>query len=156
MEKQLREKYFKSMQRARYIGESCKDVKGHVNIRQHILQTLKGDGFDINHQGTQYLASLITLYFHERRLYRKYGERKNCEGYWNLNDWDNEHYGMLGNTKENVVYSILSAIGKNDMENGPIDELVYEIADSYIRSYDREEILDSEEKPIEYSKMLRK
>ena len=55
---------------------------------------------------------------------------------------------MLGNTKENVINAILSSIGTNDMENGPIDELVYEMADSIIYRYNRDE------RRVRYEKLL--
>lgn len=137
-----------AMTRKEVIGESCRDVvERQVSIRKCALDYLENDGFNIEDQGTQYLASLITLLYHERKLYRR-KDIKDKAYYWNLNDWNNEHFGMLGNTKENVINAILSSIGTNDMENGPIDELVYEMADSIIYRYNRDE------RRVRYEKLL--
>lgn len=139
-----------AMTRKEVIGESCKDVtKRRISIRKSVLENLENDGFNIEDLGTQYLASLITLLYHERKLYR----RKNIKGkakYWNLADWNNEHFGMLGSTKENVINAILNSISTNTIEGGPIDELVYEIADNTIYHYNRDE------RRVRYEKLLTK
>lgn len=139
-----------AMLRKEIIGASIQETKErNINIRKEVLEVLEEDGFNLNEQGTQYLASLITIFYHERKMYR----RKDIEdkSYWNLDDWFNEHYGMLGNEKERVVNAILSSIGKNEIESGPIDDLVYDIADSMIHRYNRDD-----ERRERYTKLLSK
>ena len=139
-----------AMLRKEIIGASIQETKErNINIRKEVLEVLEEDGFNLNQQGTQYLASLITIFYHERKMYR----RKDIEdkSYWNLDDWFNEHYGMLGNEKERVVNAILSSIGKNEIESGPIDDLVYDIADSMIHRYNRDD-----ERRERYTKLLSK
>lgn len=139
-----------AMLRKEIIGASIQETKErNINIRKEVLEVLEEDGFNLNEQGTQYLASLITIFYHERKMYR----RKDIEdkSYWNLDDWSNEHYGMLGNEKERVVNAILSSIGKNEIESGPIDDLVYDIADSMIHRYNRDD-----ERRERYTKLLSK
>ena len=138
------------MFRKEVIGASIQETKErNINIRKEVLEVLEEDGFNLNEQGTQYLASLITIFYHERKMYR----RKDIEdkSYWNLDDWSNEHYGMLGNEKERVVNAILSSIGKNEIESGPSDDLVYDIADSMIHRYNRDD-----ERRERYTKLLSK
>lgn len=139
-----------AMLRKEIIGASIQETKErNISIRKEVLEVLEEDGFNLNEQGTQYLASLITIFYHERKMYR----RKDIEdkSYWNLDDWSNEHYGMLGNEKESVVNAILSSIGKNEIESGPIDDLVYDIADSMIYRYNRDD-----ERRERYTKLLSK
>ena len=139
-----------AMLRKEIIGASIQETKErNINIRKEVLEVLEEDGFNLNEQGTQYLASLITIFYHERKMYR----RKDIEdkSYWNLDDWSNEHYGMLGNEKERVVNAILSSIGKNEIESGPIDDLVYDIADSMIHRYNRDDV-----RRERYTKLLSK
>ena len=138
------------MLRKEVIGASIQETKErNINIRKEVLEVLEEDGFNLNEQGTQYLASLITIFYHERKMYR----RKDIEdkSYWNLDNWSNEHFGMLGNEKERVVNAILSSIGKNEIESGPIDDLVYDIADSMIYRYNRDD-----ERRERYTKLLSK
>jgi len=139
-----------AMLRKEIIGASIQETKErNINIRKEVLEVLEEDGFNLNEQGTQYLASLITIFYHERKMYR----RKDIEdkSYWNLDNWSNEHFGMLGNEKERVVNAILSSIGKNEIESGPIDDLVYDIADSMIHRYNRDD-----ERRERYTKLLSK
>lgn len=139
-----------AMLRKEIIGASIQETKErNISIRKEVLEVLEEDGFNLNEQGTQYLASLITIFYHERKMYR----RKDIEdkSYWNLDNWSNEHYGMLGNEKERVVNAILSSIGKNEIESGPIDDLVYDIADSMIHRYNRDD-----ERRERYTKLLSK
>lgn len=139
-----------AMLRKEIIGASIQETKErNINIRKEVLEVLEEDGFNLNEQGTQYLASLITIFYHERKMYR----RKDIEdkSYWNLDNWSNEHFGMLGNEKERVVNAILSSIGKNEIESGPIDDLVYDIADSMIHRYNRDDV-----RRERYTKLLSK
>lgn len=157
MEQLNKEKYFRAMARIEAIKASIETTKkSYVNIRRHALSILEYDGFNVKDKGTQYLASLITLYFHERKFYEKVGERKTYEGYWDLDKLSNEHYKMLGNKPTEVVKEILIAIEKNEMEDCMIDDLVYDLTDSLIHAYDRDYVFDNDKEFIRYTKLLKK
>jgi len=133
--KDSREKFYTL--RKELIGASCKEVKErNLKIRKFVLELLEDDGFKLDDLGTQYLATLITLYYHERRMFR----RKDIEdkSYWDLSKESNEHYNMLGNTSENAIELMGSAISENKRDNGPLEEIVYDIADytCYIHNRD--------------------
>ena len=167
--KDKKEKFY--MLRKEIVGNSCKEVSKQVleyrnflekypdykrydlknpSIRKRVLDDLEWDGFFLKDKGTQYLASLITIFFHERKLYRR-GDI--CDkSYWDLSDFSNEHYGMLGNSKSNVIREILKAIRNSEIENGPIEEVVYTIADS-IGYYGRDR---DDRKRVPYVKLLKK
>lgn len=141
------------MLRKEIIGDSCREEKNcyqNPPLRKSILNSLEWDGFDLEEQGTQYLASLITIFFHERKLYR----RKDIEdkSYWDISDYNNEHYRMLGTSKENVINAILYSIFKNETEFGSIEEIVYELADEY-GYYGRDR---DDRKRVPYTKLLKK
>lgn len=104
-----------------------KQIVRNPRVRIMVLDYLKSFGYDLNDSGTKYLATLITIFFHERKLYQqKYIEDKD---YWNLKDFSNEHYKMLGDNPENVIELISSSINKNEYEDGSIAEVVYTLAD---------------------------
>ncbi len=126
------------------------------SVRQRTLEDLEEEGFNLKDKGTQYLATLITIYFHERKLFRiknftnqAYFD-KTILRYFNLNRKDNEHYSMLGTTKEKAVKEMNNAIAKSNNPNTTIEEIVYDIADYYITKH-RE---DGDEKNVSYTKNL--
>lgn len=156
------------MLRKEVIRESCMEIKKqiteremHLNkfpndkcivrnpsVRILVLDYLKSFGYDLNDKGTEYLATLITIFFHERKLY----QQKNIDdkSYWNLKDFSNEHYQMLGDNPDNVIKQISNSINKNEYEDGSIAEVVYTLADIVgVYGKDRK---DKERVP--YSRML--
>ena len=106
------------------------------SIRECALDCLEWIGYQKEDKGTQYLATLITIFYHEKKLYH----RKDFpdKSYWNLDDWNNEHYGMMGAPKKRVIYDILEANSHNTDLSCPFEETVYEIADYSLgaRKYD--------------------
>ena len=135
------------MLRKEVIRESCMEIKKQIteskmhlvkfpndkcivrnpSVRIMVLDYLKSFGYDLNDKGTEYLATLITIFFHERKLY----QQKDIEdkSYWNLKDFSNEHYQMLGDNPDNVINHISNSIDKNEYEDGSIAEVVYTLAD---------------------------
>jgi len=114
------------MLRKEIIGASCKEVKEkRINVRKFVLNTLELDGFKKGDKGTEYLATLITILYHERKMLEYMDDRS----YWDLSDLLNEHYSMLGDTKENVISIINKSINKNELDDGPLENIAYQIAD---------------------------
>lgn len=98
------------------------------SIIERALESLEFAGYDKMDRGTQYLAALITIFYHEKDFY--HGKDLPDKSYWNLEDWNNEHYGMMGVPKEKVIYDILTANSHNPDLSCPFEETVYQIADS--------------------------
>lgn len=164
--KNEKEKFY--ILRRELVRESCKDVKEksdiyqkYINInpdaasflpnpsiRQRILDDLKEDGFFLEEKGTQYIATLSTIYFHERKLFRRKDIIDN--GYFDLSLKYNAHYSMLGTKPDIVREEITKSIKHSGNEYISIEELVYELADKYIY-LTREK---GDEKNISYSKKL--
>lgn len=98
------------------------------SIRERALDSLEWIGYQKEDKGTQYLATLITIFYHERKLYHRkdFPDKR----YWDLEDWNNEHYGMMGAPKERVIYEILEANSHNPDLCCPFEETVYRITDS--------------------------
>ena len=136
--------------RKELVGESCKEVKEKLkiyndyikkypadldkilnpSIRRRVLKDLQNEGYNLEDIGTQYLASLITMYYHERNLYRM--DNIDDNGYFDLSLKYNEHYSMLGNKPDIVRDSIKNAIYNTYGEYIPIDETVYYHTNNYI------------------------
>lgn len=148
--------FYRAMVRIETIRKSSEAAKNSLSARRDALRRLENDGFNIKDEGTQYLASIIAIYFHERKLYERCKDREAYKGYWDLSDLSNKHYGMLGHNPERVIQEIYKAIGKNDIEDGPIDEMIYEITDNMIHSYDRDDVIDNDKEFISYTKILKK
>jgi len=148
---------YRVIERERLIEFSRQDtLQNNVNIYEEALRSLFYDGFNLYSEGTQYLASLIAQFFHERESYARIGFRKDYKSYWDLSNPDNEHYAVLGDSTTNVISAINKAIEESEWEEGPIDDLVYTITDNIIHRYDRDKVLESGTDFIKYSNILRK
>ncbi len=134
-------KYPKEDLSSRYDYREAKNYLYHVqrpSIRQRFLDDLEWTGFNKEDAGTKHIATIATIFFHERKLYQSKDIRD--RSYWNLSDFDNEHYGMLGLPKEQVVCDILDVMSKNDDIHSSHEELIYEMVDSLgVYGYDRDE-----------------
>lgn len=119
------------------------------SIRTRALNILEDDGYLKEDKGTQYLASLITLLFHERKLYRRRDIEDN--GYFDLSLKNNEHYSMLGDKPNKVREEIHKAMEHAKDYYTPIDELVYIITDNIMHLYKE----DGSEKNNSYSKNIK-
>ena len=94
------------------------------NIRETFLENLEWIGFDRDNAGTKHLATIATILFHERKLYSR--SDITDKSYFDLSDFNNEHYGMLGLPKEKVIYDILNT---NKDFSCPYDLLIYDMVD---------------------------
>ena len=131
----------KDMRRALYrnkvVLQSINELKERHDggVRQmflnHISESL---GFDVNDLGTQYLASLMSVLYHERRLFYK-NYRNNNTSYYDLSDENNKHFSMFGVDKDKFVEEINKSIDKNPHDDGPLDELVYDVVDYFVYVY---------------------
>ena len=122
--------------RNKIVKESCQEVKEkNYQVRSQALEELKWSGFDVQNIGTQYLATLITIFFHERKLY----SMSDKSFYWNLADRQNEHYKMLGTKPKQVIKSINEVVKENIDEEGPVEDIVYELADNIAWNHNHEE-----------------
>lgn len=137
----VEEKYPKEDLSSRYDYRKAKEYLYHVqqpSIRQSFLYDLEWAGFNKEDAGTKHIATIATIFFHERKLYQS----KDIwdRSYWNLSDFDNEHYGMLGLPKEQVVGDILDAMSKNDDIHCQHEELIYGMVDRLgVYGYDRDD-----------------
>lgn len=108
------------------------------SIRENALEALEWAGFNKDDAGTQYIATLATIFFHERELYRREDTDKS---YWDLSDCDNVHYGMLGLPKQKVIADILTVMDKNAYASRSHETLIYNLADDleyYCSDHDAE------------------
>ena len=142
----------KSNEYQKYIEKHSEDKHILINpsIRQRVLEDLEADDFIMDEKGTQYLATLITMYYHERKLFR----RKDIEakGYFDLSLKNNAHYSMLGTTPIKAKEEMNKSIEHSNAGFITIEELAYETADNYIHRL-RE---PGDEKNVSYSKKLLK
>ena len=137
----VEEKYDKEDLYSRYDYRKAKEYLYHVqqpSIRQRFLDDLEWAGFNKEAAGTKHIATIATIFFHERKLYQSKDIKD--RSYWNLSDFDNEHYGMLGLPKEQVVCDILDVMSKNDDIHSSHEELIYGIVDTLgVYGYDRDD-----------------
>ena len=166
--KNIKERFY--ILRRELVNNSCQEVKEksakyqeYINkypeskpyllnpsIRQRILYDLKEDGFILEEKGTQYFATLATIYFHERKLHRRKDIRD--YGYFDLSLKYNAHYSMLGTTPNKAREEIKKSMEHSGNDYIKVEELVYELADNYMYKI-RE---DGDEKNISYTKKLLK
>ena len=141
----------KSVKYQNYINKDPGSVSYLMNpsIRQRILYDLEEDGFILEEKGTQYIATLATIYFHERKLFRRKDNIDN--GYFDLNLKYNAHYSMLG-TMPDMARDEINKSMEHSGNYMSIEELIYELADKYMYKI-RE---DGDEKNISYTKRLLK
>ena len=137
----MEEKYPKEVLFSRYDYREAKEYLYHTqqpSIRKRFLDDLEWAGLNKEDAGTKHIATIATIFFHERKLYQS--KDISDRSYWNLSDFNNEHYGMLGLPKEQVVCDILDVMSKNDDIHSSHEELIYEMADSLgVYGYDRDE-----------------
>lgn len=137
----MEDKYPKEELSSRYDYREAKNYLYHVqkpSIRQRLLDDLEWAGFNKEDAGTKHIATIATLFFHERKLYQS--KFITDKSYWDLSDFDNEHYKMLGLPKEQVVCDILDVMSKNNDIHCSHETLIYGMADKYgVYGYDRDE-----------------
>lgn len=128
------------------IDDGFGNIIYNPDIATRIEEMLKDNGFNFLDVGTQYLKRLIEIIYHERELYyadvSKEQEKIKVD-YFNLNDFSNVHYKMLGVPKEKAITDMILTIYNNKYECGySISDIVYECADKlmYYNSTDRENI----------------
>ena len=127
------------------------DYTQNPSIRKRLLDDLEWAGFNKEDAGTKHIATLATIFFHERKLYgRKDINDIINKSYWDLSNYNNEHYGMLGLPKEQVVADILKVINANNNIDCSHEKIVYELADR-LKSFDYKQ---GEEKRKPYSFMI--
>ena len=138
----------KSNRYKRYISKypNDKDFLLNPSIRESILEDLSNRNWDAFDLGSQYIATLATMYYHERELFK----RKDNKEYFDLSIYDNEHLKMLGTTPYKARIAMNKAIYKYEGSYLPIDEIVYELADEYIA------ISNTKKRKKYYSKTLLK
>lgn len=144
-------KIHKTIQRNKIVALSSKELseKG-INIKEEVLNVLKEEGFNIEESGTRYLASLIALLFHERKLYQRLHDRQSYQNYWNLNDEKNEHYHMLGDNSRQVIKAMKESLKTSKRDSEMISSLIFRITDEIVKNYDKDKEM------IGYIKILKK
>lgn len=98
-------------------------------IEENVLNDLKNAGYDIELNGTKLIADLITMFYHERKLFGLMNNNIYYNRFWNLDNNDNVHYKMLGLDSEEAILQMQESIDNNSISN-----IVYNIADKYINN----------------------
>ena len=98
-------------------------------IEENVLNDLKNAGYDIELNGTKLIADLITMFYHERKLFSLMDNNIYYNRFWNLDNNDNVHYKMLGLDSEEAILQMQESIDNNSISN-----IVYNIADKYINN----------------------
>ena len=98
-------------------------------IEENVLNDLKNAGYDIELKGTKLIADLITMFYHERKLFGLMNNNIYYNRFWNLDNNDNVHYKMLGLDSEEAILQMQESIDNNSISN-----IVYNIADKYINN----------------------
>ena len=63
-----------------------------IDIYKSALRRLDNDGFDTSQIGTRYIAKLVEVFYHEKKLLVRTYKRAAFKGYWDLNDKENHNY----------------------------------------------------------------
>ncbi len=115
-----------------------KSEENGIFIFKDALDFLEIDGFDITQKGTEYIAKFIDVLYHEKELLLLcFNRRGEIDGFWkdfwNLNDRNNPHYTLYGDS--NIIIpemrkSIKSSLYESDDTN--LNELIYQITDTQI------------------------
>ena len=104
-----------------------------VPIEECVLNDLNNAGYDIELNGTKLIADLITMFYHERKLFDMMKNNIYYNRFWNLDNNDNVHYKMLGLDSEEAILQMQESINNNS-----ISSIVYSIADKYINNNSNE------------------
>lgn len=107
-----------------------------IDIYKSALRRLDNDGFDTSQIGTRYIAKLVEVFYHEKKLLVRAYKRASLKGYWDLNDKENPHYFSLG-VSEEVMTKMREAIIGSTLEENDTDfnEMIYDLADQEIFRY---------------------
>ena len=134
-----------------------------IFIYKDVLDFLSIDGFDISQMGTKYIAKFVDVLYHEKELLLLcYNRRGEIDGFWkdfwNLNDKNNPHYSLYGESSiiiPKMRESIVSSSFEEDDTN--INEFIYGLTDTQIarRGYFPKELPGHEyAHSVSYSKIL--
>lgn len=104
-----------------------------VPIKENVLNDLNNDGYNIELNGTKLIADLITMFYHERKLFDMMKNNIYYNRFWNLDNNDNVHYKMLGLDSEEAILQMQESI-----DNNTISSIVYPIVDKYINNNSNE------------------
>ena len=104
-----------------------------VPIKENVLNDLNNAGYDIELKGTKLIADLITMFYHERKLFSMMKNNIYYNRFWNLDNNDNVHYKMLGLDSEEAILQMQESI-----DNNTISSIVYPIVDKYINNNSNE------------------
>ncbi len=104
-----------------------------VPIKENVLNDLNNAGYNIELNGTKLIADLITMFYHERKLFSMMKNNIYYNRFWNLDNNDNVHYKMLGLDSEEAILQMQESI-----DNNTISSIVYPIVDRYINNNSNE------------------
>ncbi len=106
-----------------------------INIHQAILRLLMELGFDVNYLGTKYLATLIEMIYHERRIFD--GDKK----FFNFDAENNAHYcfvnELYNSSLADITNYINESVTRSYVGDKSLNSIIYSIVNDVIRQYDK-------------------
>ena len=87
---------------------------------------------DLEEKGTSYLDRLIRILYDELEFYNTY--KGDNFDYWNLDDYSNIHYELLGVKSEEAIYEMIKSINDSPVTYGKkISEVVYDSVSDVVK-----------------------
>lgn len=109
--------------------------KMKLSISLVALDLLEELGFDRTASGTEYLADIIEILYHERKVF----DGKNR--FFDFNDKSNSHYSFANEYHEcgliNLQRRITEAVAKSYVSDSSLNDIIYAVANDIISQYDR-------------------
>lgn len=88
--------------------------------------------FDFEEKGTSYLDRLVRILYDEIDFYNSNND--NTFDYWNLDDYSNIHYKLMGVKSEEAIYEIIKSINNSPVTYGAsISEVAFDLVDKLIK-----------------------
>lgn len=128
-----REFYKKRYEEAKKSIEETDNLK--LSISLVALDLLEELGFDRMAKGTDYLAEIIEILYHERKIF------DGNNSFFDFNDKRNNHYSFANEYFEcglkNLHKAIEEEIAKSYVSDSSMNDIVYNVANDLISQYDR-------------------
>lgn len=102
------------------------------DVNSDISFILMQNELDLEEKGTSYLDRLIRILYDELEFYNTY--KGDNFDYWNLDDYSNIHYELLGVKSEEAIYEMIKSINDSPVTYGKkISEVVYDSVSDVVK-----------------------
>lgn len=107
-----------------------------TNIKNMALDLLEERGFERTNNGTEYLSEIITMLYHERKVF------KSKSAYNDFDDHENLHYPFIADGHDGVdrldIYiGIYNSIKNSYLLGDSRNDVIYEVTNDIISQVDR-------------------